>query len=82
MLTSPWIYLAFAALSTLARELVRSRYRHRDIVCLLKMTQDPSSLRYLVQMEEARRPWPNTQRATRRNRATRSDRVTKAGPAG
>jgi hypothetical protein len=57
MLTSPWIYLAIVALCTLVREVVRSCYRHRDIACLLEMTHDPTSLWYLVQMEEARRPW-------------------------
>jgi hypothetical protein len=62
MLTSPWIYLAIIALCTLVREVVRSWSRHRDIACLLKMTHDPTSLRYLVQMEEARRPWLMIQR--------------------
>ena len=63
MLTSPWIYLAIVALCTLVREVVRSCYRHRDIACLLKVTHDPTSLRYLVQMEEARRPWLMPQRS-------------------
>ena len=62
MLTDPWIYLAAIALCAVARELVRSCYRHRDMVYLLEKTQDPSSLHYLVQMEEARRPCPTAQR--------------------
>jgi hypothetical protein len=53
-LTSPWIYLAIAALCGLARELVHLVYRQRAIVLLLEKTHDPASLRYLVQLEEAR----------------------------
>lgn len=62
VLANPWVYPAIIALCTLAREIVRSHSRHRDIAFLLKMTHDPTSLRYLVQLEEARRPWPTAQR--------------------
>jgi len=62
VLANPWVYPAIIALCTLAREIVRSHSRHRDIAFLLKMTHDPASLRYLVQLEEARRPWPTVKR--------------------
>lgn len=58
MLTNPLIYSAIIALCALAREIVRCRYRHRDLTFLLEKTQDPSSLRYLAQLEEARRARP------------------------
>jgi hypothetical protein len=57
VLTSPWIYLTIIALCRLARETVRLRYRHRAMVLLLEKTHDPSSLKYLVQLEEVHHPW-------------------------
>jgi hypothetical protein len=58
MLTNPLCYSAIIALCALAREIVRCRYRHRDLTFLLEKTQDPSSLRYLAQLEEARHARP------------------------
>jgi hypothetical protein len=62
VLTNPLIYSAIIALCALAREIVRCHYHHRDITFLMQMTRDPSSLRYLAQLEEARRPWTATRR--------------------
>jgi hypothetical protein len=53
VLTHPWIYLAITA-CPLGREAVRLVARHRAIKLLLDKTHDPASLRYLVQLEQAR----------------------------
>jgi hypothetical protein len=55
MLTNPLFYSMIIALCTLAREIVRCQYRYRDLKFLLEKTRDPRSLRYLAQLEEARR---------------------------
>lgn len=57
MVTDPLIYSAIIAVCALAREIIRSRARYHDIALLLKMTQAPDSLRYLVELEQARHPW-------------------------
>jgi hypothetical protein len=56
--TSPWLYVAIVALCGLGRELIRSWFRHRDLALLLEKTEDPSNLRYLVRLEEARYSGP------------------------
>jgi len=70
---SPWIYVAIIALCGLGRELIRSWFRHRDLALLLKKTQDPSSLVYLVRLEEARYQGPAVRDAaeTRRESSAR-----------
>jgi hypothetical protein len=67
---SPWVYVATVALCGLGRELIRSWFRHRDLALLLKRTQDPSSLIYLVRLEEARYPRPAVIRAAETDRIT------------
>jgi hypothetical protein len=48
------MYSAIIALCAVAREIIRAYSRHRDIALLLQQTQDPDSLRYLVELEQAR----------------------------
>jgi hypothetical protein len=60
--TSPWLYVAIVALCGLGRELIRSWFRHRDLALLLEKTEDPSNLRYLVRLEEARYSGPVVRR--------------------
>jgi hypothetical protein len=54
MLTNPLIYSAIIAVCTLGREIVRCRARHRDIALLIRTTQDPRTLHYLIELEKAR----------------------------
>jgi hypothetical protein len=67
---SPWVYVAIVALCGLGRELIRSWFRHRDLALLLKKAQDPSSLIYLVRLEEARYPRPAVRRVAETDRVT------------
>jgi hypothetical protein len=63
VVTNPLLYAAIVAVCTLVREIVRAYSRHRDIALLLRQTQDPGSLRYLVELEKARHPWLGSKRS-------------------
>jgi hypothetical protein len=67
MLTSPLIYSAIIALCSVAREIIRAYFRHRDMKLLLQQTRDPDTLQYLVELEKLRHPGPG-RRTTRQRR--------------